>query len=134
MFPSMKSFVFFVIAGSLVSAVDAFLVLSPSGRTAYCSSFRFNTAVNLLPSQAQELADCAHDLMKQAMEEKAKQNISLLSRDISNKLKMEQQNEECVIVDNEEICGPVSWARKRILGRFKQTSRSAGSSMAPKMP
>ena len=98
-----------------------------TGRTKTSSA---TVSLNLTPSQAQELADCAHDLMKQAMEEKAKGRM--LSRDVSKKLKMESQG--CLLVDGEEeiICGPVSWARKR-LWPFKN-GRTGREAVASKMP
>jgi len=104
-------------------------VLAPSPMTA-------STRLNLHPDQAQELAACAHDLMKQAMEEKAKESAKLLSRDISTKLKrVNDDEEECLIDENDqEICGPVSWARKR-LWPFKQAWGSGTApSVASKLP
>lgn len=77
--------------------------------------------------QAQELADCAYGLMRQAKEEKVEDRLHkqalLLSRDISNRLRLEEETMSQLAV--EEARGPVSWARRR-LWPF-----SAGSSQQP---
>jgi hypothetical protein len=97
--------------------------------------------LRLHPDQAQELADCAHDFMKLAMEEKAieQQKQKLLSRDISKRLKMESDR-DCLVTNNgeEEVYsggnGPVSWARKRLPWPFRPGTGAVVNAAANKLP
>jgi hypothetical protein len=63
----------------------------------------------LLPCQAADLEACAYDLMKEALEEKAKVSDdegalnSSISVDISRKLAMDSKH-----------VGPVSWAKRKL--------------------
>jgi hypothetical protein len=114
-----------------------------SNRMIVSSYSYFDTSLDLTPSQAQELADCAHDLMKQAMEEKAATMLegqpkasAGLANDISKKLTMDAQDEECRLINDEEICGPMSWARKRLFRPFRHGGSAATTAAAStsKMP
>jgi hypothetical protein len=72
-------------------------------------SQRKMTSCFLRPCQAADLEACAHDLMKEALEDKAKVRDAedplkdSLSDDISRKLSM----------DSKDV-GPVSWAKRKL--------------------
>ena len=100
-----------------------------------------SSSLSLHPDQAQELADCAQDLMKRALEESKLEAIDMLKPDIYLKLKTEAANvdEECLILDDDDenqVCGPIGWARKRLWpfkGQDAEQGRLDGG-LAAKMP
>ncbi len=98
-----------------------------TGGTIARRSIATPASVKLHPDQAQELAACAYDLMKQATEERAKgreqqeRKIQLLSGDISRKLRLEEEEGE-QDASHRATGGPVSWARRR-LWHFARNSK-----------
>jgi hypothetical protein len=79
------------------------------------SYFQGTTSMlNLHPDQAEELVECAKDLMKQSMVEN-EAAAKILSADISEKLKAEAASVYSTD-DRQELSshGPMSWVRKRL--------------------
>ena len=95
-------------------------------------SIHVSTTLALHPDQAQYLVECAQDIMKQAMEEK-QEAAALLSRDISNTLKIDTTavpEPHLLFVEDhhQDTCGPLAWARQR-LWPFKQQGRQVAATM-----
>jgi hypothetical protein len=97
---------------SVIAAFTVTFILSLAGRTdAFTAKPSFlslkekeQTPVFLHPSQAADLEACAYDLMKEALEQKAKLAA------LANKSKYEEE-EETDLLDYE---GPVSWCRRHL--------------------
>jgi hypothetical protein len=97
------SFVLLIVCAA-ASGTEAFAPLRTAHRSPSISQER--TLCFLHPSQAQDLEACAYDLMKEALESKAREQAEAktnhISQDSSKKLSME------------EAGGPVSWARRKL--------------------
>ena len=118
------------------------LVLLEGGVEAFApsASNRMSSCCRLHPDQAQELADCAQDIMKRCALEEKQQAIDMLKPDIYLKLKTEAAavDEECLLLEEDEehqVCGPIGWARKRLWPfAAKDHSGRLDGGLAAKMP